>query len=96
MPGVFPTGRAMVQVVICRFFAVESRVRSHVSPCEICGGQSHTGTGFLPVLRFSPVSNISPMFMVAQCITDIKYLTVQLKDTNYACYMIIKKKTPWP
>jgi hypothetical protein len=31
-------------------------------PCDICGGQSDTGSTFLRVLRFSPVSIISPTF----------------------------------
>jgi hypothetical protein len=32
-----------------------------VSPCEICGEQSGTATGFSSVLQFSPVSVIPPM-----------------------------------
>jgi hypothetical protein len=40
--------RAMAQVVSRRPLTVEAWVRSRVSPCGICGGQSGTGTGFLP------------------------------------------------
>jgi hypothetical protein len=29
-----------------------ARVRSQIRSCEICGGQSGTGAGFLRVLRF--------------------------------------------
>jgi hypothetical protein len=38
----------MVQAVIRRSLIAEARVRSRVSPCGICGGQSCTGTGFSP------------------------------------------------
>jgi len=34
--------------------------RSQVSLCEICCGQSGIGTGFSPVLRFSPINIIPP------------------------------------
>jgi hypothetical protein len=41
-------GRAMAQAVSRRPLTAEARVRSRVSPCGLCGGQSGTGTGFSP------------------------------------------------
>jgi hypothetical protein len=40
------SGRAMAQAVSRRPATAEARVRSWVSPCGICVGQSDTGTGF--------------------------------------------------
>jgi hypothetical protein len=51
-------GRAIAQAVSRRPLTAEARVRSRVSPCEICGGQSGTGTGFSPSCRVSPVNFI--------------------------------------
>jgi hypothetical protein len=44
----------MAQAVSRRPLIAEARVRSRVSPCEICGGQSGTGTCFSPSCRFFP------------------------------------------
>jgi hypothetical protein len=41
-------GRAMAQAVSRRPPTAEARVRSRLTPCGICGGQSGTGTGFSP------------------------------------------------
>jgi hypothetical protein len=41
-------GRAMTQAVSRRSFTAEARVRSQADPCEICSGQSGSGTGFSP------------------------------------------------
>jgi hypothetical protein len=46
----------MAQVGSRRPLNVEARFRFRISPCEICGGQSDTGT----VLQFAPVSIIPP------------------------------------
>jgi hypothetical protein len=54
----FTLCRAMAQAVSRRPLIAEARVRSRVSPCEICGGQIGTGTGFSPSCHFSPVNFI--------------------------------------
>jgi hypothetical protein len=47
-------GRAMAQAVSRRLPTAEARVRSQVSQCGICGGQSGTGTVFSPSTSFFP------------------------------------------
>jgi hypothetical protein len=49
-------GRAMAQAVSRRPPTAEAWVRSRVSPCGICGGQSGTGTGFSPEYFVFPLS----------------------------------------
>jgi hypothetical protein len=48
----FADGRAVTQAVSHRFPTAEARIRARVKSCGICGGQSDTGAGFLPVLQF--------------------------------------------
>jgi hypothetical protein len=51
----------MAQAVSRRPVTAEARVRTPVSPCGICGGQSGTGTGFPRALGFSLVNFIPPL-----------------------------------
>jgi hypothetical protein len=44
----------MAQGVSRRPLTADSRVRSQVSPCGICGGQSGNGTGFSPSTSVFP------------------------------------------
>jgi hypothetical protein len=44
----------MAQAVSRRPLTAEARVRSRVSLCGICGGQSDTGTGFSPSTSVFP------------------------------------------
>jgi hypothetical protein len=45
-------GRAIAQAVSRWLPTAAARVRSQVRSCEICGGQSSTGAGFIRVLQF--------------------------------------------
>jgi hypothetical protein len=51
----------MAQAVSRRPLTVEARVRSRVSQCGICGGQSGTVTGFSTSTSVSLVSFIPPV-----------------------------------
>jgi hypothetical protein len=51
-PTVRSCRSAVAQAVSIRLPAAAARVRVRVKSCGICGGQSGTGAGFLPVLQF--------------------------------------------
>jgi len=53
----------MAQAVSRQPLTAETRVRSRLSPCGICGGQIALGHDFLRVLRFSCVSSITPQIL---------------------------------
>jgi hypothetical protein len=50
----FTRGRAVAHEISRLPLAVEARVRSQFSSCEICGGQSGTETGFSPSTSIFP------------------------------------------
>jgi hypothetical protein len=52
-------GRAMAQAVSRRPLIAENRLRSRVSVCVICGGQSGTGTSFSPSTLVFPCQFLS-------------------------------------
>jgi hypothetical protein len=53
-------GRAMAQEVSRWPLTSEARVHAWVNPCGICRGQSSTGTGIPPSLRFASANIIPP------------------------------------
>jgi hypothetical protein len=59
-------GRALTQAVGRRLSTEAARIRARFKSCGMYGGQSGTGAGFLPVLRF-PL----PLIHCTNCSTTI-------------------------
>ena len=51
----------LAHTLIRQPLAAKARVRSHDSPCEICGAQNGTVTGFFPNTSVVPVRTIPPV-----------------------------------
>jgi hypothetical protein len=78
-------GCAMAQAASHRPLTAEARVRSRVSPCWVCGGQSDTGTGFPRVHRFSPVNSIPPVFHYKEKRRNLIIFITRLHNKPQGC-----------
>jgi hypothetical protein len=54
----------MPQAASPRPLVMEANVQSQASPCDICGGQIGTGTGFPRVFQCSCVNSILPVHSI--------------------------------
>jgi hypothetical protein len=81
----------MVQAAIHRPVTSEARSLSRVSPCEVCGGQSGTGTGFSPRSSPPPPNTvILPMFHTHYWFYDWSY--VVLENDNFVSITKSRKR----
>jgi hypothetical protein len=81
-------GRAMAQAVNRRPPTAEARVRSRVTPCGICGGQSDIGTGFSPSSSVFPCqfhSTGAPLLGKGQKIIIILIFIIGLHNKPHGC-----------
>jgi hypothetical protein len=87
-----PRARVSIQVVCHCPLNAETRSQSQVIPCGIRGGQSGTGTGFSPVLRFSRqnhcISTSHPLIYHRRCAV----LTIK-KSLHEACLEVLHSAT---
>jgi len=79
--------RVMAETFSLRSVASEAWVRSHILPCEICGGQSGTGAGFSSSTFYSLVGVIPPVFHIHL------YLRFALTRTNGLNLGTFQKRT---
>jgi hypothetical protein len=78
----------MAQAVSCRPPTAEDRVRSRLSPCGVCGGQSGNGTGFSPSTSVFPCqfhSNGAPLLGKRQKIIIIAIYITGLHKKRQGC-----------
>jgi hypothetical protein len=71
-------GHAMAQAVSRRLLTTEARVRSQVSPREICGWQSDTGRGFSPSSSIFPCQYQCSTLILISCSYQDKCNTLAL------------------
>jgi len=70
--------RAMALAVV----TAQARVRTQAGPCEICGRQSGTETGFSPSTSVSPVGIIPPTLRIHLRLNIIGRSTGNFKQTT--------------
>jgi len=69
----FSAGPAIVQAFSRRPVITETPVQSRISPCEICGGQSGTGTSFSSITSLFPCQYHSTIAPYSSASTHCSY-----------------------
>jgi hypothetical protein len=86
----------MAQAVSRRSLTAEAQVRYRVGTCEICGGQSGTGTGFPRVLRFSTIASLNGKTKKTNHLhpkgCTILKISVKLESEQSSEYVLVQNK----